>query len=65
MTSSFVSATATQPGRSGLEETMKDPDNDIVYLAFKIEPDGIADLMVVYFYNPLTRTLILKTILLD
>ena len=50
-------------GNLVLRNVIKDPSNAIIYLAFKIEPEDLPDLMMIYFYNPKTRTFVLKTML--
>ena len=50
-------------GNLVLRNVIKDPDNDIIYLAFKIEPEDLPDLMIIYFYNPKSKSFVLKTIL--
>lgn len=50
-------------GKITLRRIIKDPSSAIVYLAFKVEPEELPDLMVIYFYDPGAKALVLKTML--
>jgi hypothetical protein len=56
----LISRFPTGTGEIKLYCVLKDPDNRIVYVIFKVEPDDLPDVCIIYFYDPATDRLVAK-----